>query len=454
MRNGYSQNIMKNSPDKIPPQNIEAEIAVLGSILLDKNLIDIAGEKLKPEHFYSKEHQLIFRAILDLYNDDKPVDLISLTDKLKKKGELEKIGGASFLSTIISSIPTPANIEHYAAIVREKAILRELIDVSSDIINKCYAGKEDGAKLLDKAEQNIFNIAQQKISSGFVSIKELISMEFIDELVRRKEHITGLPTGFRDLDERTSGLHPSELILIAGRPSMGKTSLALNIARNVAVTEKKPVAIFSLEMSKEQVAERLLCMESRVDSHKMRTGYLSEEDEPKLSISAGILFDAPIFIDDSSSLNALELRAKTRRLKAKQNISLMVVDYIQLMSSETVSENRQQEIAEISRALKGIARELQIPVIAVSQLSRRVETRGEDRRPILSDLRESGALEQDADVVMLLLREEYYKPDDEEVKGKAEINIAKQRNGPTGTIKLSFIKQYTRFEDLAYTSEE
>lgn len=445
---------MKNSPDRVPPQNIEAEVAVLGSILLDKNLIDIAGEKLKPEHFYSKEHQLIFRAILDLYSDDKPVDIISLTDRLKKKGELEKIGGASFLSSLLSSIPAPANIEHYATIVREKAVLRELIDVSSDIINKCYAGKEDGSKLLDKAEQNIFNIAQQKISSGFVSIKDLISMEMIDELVRKKEHITGLPTGFKDLDERTSGLHSPELIIIAGRPSMGKTSLALNIARNVAVEEKKPVGIFSLEMSKEQVAERFLCMEARVDSHKLRTGYLAEEDEPKLSIGAGILFDAPIFIDDSSTLNALELRAKARRLKAKQDISLIILDYIQLMSSGTAFENRQQEIAEISRALKGLARELHIPVIAVSQLSRRVETRGDDRRPILSDLRESGALEQDADVVMLLLREEYYKPDDEELKGKAELNIAKQRNGPTGTIKLSFIKQYTRFEDLSFTSEE
>jgi replicative DNA helicase len=445
---------MKNSPDLVPPQNIEAEIAVLGSILLDKNLIDIAGEKLKPEHFYRKEHQLIFKAILDLYSDDKPVDLISLTDRLKKKGELEKIGGASFLGSLLSSIPTPANIEHYATIVREKAVLRELIDVSSDIINKCYAGKEDGSKLLDRAEQNIFNIAQQKISSGFVSIKELISMEMIDELVRKKEHITGLPTGFKDLDEKTSGLHSPELIIIAGRPSMGKTSLALNIARNVAVEEKKPVAIFSLEMSKEQVAERFLCMEARVDSHKLRTGYLSEEDEPKLSIGAGVLFDAPIFIDDSSTLNALELRAKARRLKAKQDISLVILDYIQLMSSGTAFENRQQEIAEISRALKGLARELQIPVIAVSQLSRRVETRGDDRRPILSDLRESGALEQDADVVMLLLREEYYKPDDEELKGRAELNIAKQRNGPTGTIKLSFIKQYTRFEDLSFTNEE
>jgi len=445
---------MKNSPDRVPPQNIEAEIAVLGSVLLDKNLLDLAGEILKPEHFYSKEHQIIFRAILDLYNNDKPVDLISLTDRLKKKGELEKIGGASFLSALISAIPTPANIEHYASIVKEKAILRELIEVSSDIINKCYGGKEDGTKILDKAEQNIFNIAQKKVSAGFIPIKDLISAEFIDDLVKRKEHITGLPTGFKDLDEITSGLHSSELVIIAGRPSMGKTSFALNIARNAAVVEKKSVAIFSLEMSKEQVAERLLCMEARVDSHKLRTGYLSEEDEPKLSISAGILFDAPIFIDDSSNLNALELRAKTRRLKSKQNISLIILDYIQLMSSETSSENRQQEIAEISRALKSLARELQIPVIAVSQLSRRVETRGEDRRPILSDLRESGALEQDADVVMLLLREEYYKPDDPEVQGKAEVHIAKQRNGPTGTRRLSFVKQYTRFEDLAYTSEE
>lgn len=445
---------MKNSVDRVPPQNIEAEIAVLGSILLDKNLIDIAGDKLKPQHFYRNEHQLIFRAILDLYGEDKPIDLISLTDRLKKKGELEKIGGASFLSTLVSSIPTTANIEHYATIVREKAVLRELIEVSSDIIGKCYAGKEDGSKLLDKAEQNIFNIAQQKISTGFVCIKDLISdsIELAEKLSKKKEYITGLATDFKDLDDRTSGLHPSELIIIAGRPSMGKTSLALNIARNVAVGEKKPVAIFSLEMSKEQLVQRLLCVESRVDSHKLRTGFLAEEDWPKLTMGAGALFEAPIFVDDSSSLTALELRAKARRLKSREDIALIVVDYLQLMSGESNTENRQQEIANISRSLKGLARELQIPVIGVSQLSRRVEMR-EDHRPRLSDLRESGALEQDADVVMLLLREEYYNPDNEEVKGKAELNIAKQRNGPVGTIDLVFLKEYTKFEDVAYTRE-
>ena len=444
---------MKGSIERVPPQNIEAETAVLGSILLDKSLIDVAGEKLKPEHFYLKEHQLIFKAVLELYSEDKPVDLISLTDWLKKKGELEKVGGVSFLSSLVSSIPTPANIEHYASIVREKAVLRELIDISVDITNRCYSGKEDGSKILDKAEQLIFNIAQQRITSDFVCIKELISMETIDELVQKKEHITGLPTGFKDLDEKTSGLHPSELIIIAGRPSMGKTSLALNIARNVAVEEKKPVAIFSLEMSKEQVVERLLCVEARVDSHKLRTGFLADEDSPKLSIAAGVLFDAPIFIDDSSTLNALELRAKARRLKVKEDVALIILDYIQLMSAETVTENRQQEIADISRALKSLARELKIPIIGVSQLSRRVETR-EDHRPRLSDLRESGALEQDADVVILLLREEYYNPDNEEVKGKTELNIAKQRNGPVGSIELVFLKEYTKFEDLSFIKED
>jgi replicative DNA helicase len=447
---------MKSAIERVPPQNIEAEIAVLGSILLDKSLIDVAGEKLKPEHFYRKEHQLIFKSILELYNEDKPVDLISLTDCLKKKGELKKIGGSSFLSSLVSAIPTPANIEHYASIVREKATLRELIDVSNDITNRCYVGKEDGSKILDKAEQQIFNIAQQKIASDFVSIKELISdsIELAEKLSKKKEYITGLPTGFKDLDTRTSGLHPSELVIVAGRPSMGKTSLALNIARNVAVIEKKSVAIFSLEMSKEQVVQRLLCVEARVDSHKLRTGFLAEEDWPKLTMGAGALFEAPLFIDDSSTLNALELRAKARRLKSKEDIALIVLDYIQLMSAEISAQNRQQEIAEISRALKGLARELKIPIIAVSQLSRRVETRGESHRPILSDLRESGALEQDADVVMLLLREEYYNPDNEEVKGKAELNIAKQRNGPVGSIDLVFLKEYTRFEDLSATTEE
>ncbi len=444
---------MKGVPERTPPQNIEAEIAVLGSILLDKSLIDVAGEKLKPEYFYRKEHQLIFKAILGLHSEDKPVDLISLTDWLKKKGELEKIGGASFLSSLISTIPTPANIEHYASIVREKAVLRELIDASNDITSRCYAEKEDGLKVLDKAEQRIFAIAQERISSDFVCIKDLISMEQLDEFAKKKEHITGLPTDFEKLDEQTSGLHPSELIIIAGRPSMGKTSFALNIVRNVAVGEKKPVAIFSLEMSKEQLVERLLCTEAKIDSHKLRTGYLAEEYWPKLSIGAGVLSDAPIFIDDSSTLNAWELRAKARRLKMKQNIALIVLDYIQLMSAVTATENRQQEIANISRALKSLARELKIPIIAVSQLSRRVEER-EDNRPRLSDLRESGALEQDADVVMLLLREEYYNPDNEEVKGEAELNIAKQRNGPVGPIKLAFLKECTRFEDLSPISEE
>lgn len=446
---------MKGVPERIPPQNTEAEIAVLGSILLDKSLIDVAGEKLKPEHFYLKEHQLIFKSILELYSEDKAVDLISLTDWLKKKGELEKIGGASFLSSLVSTIPSPANIEHYALIVREKAILRELIGISADITDRCFSGKEDGSKILDKAEQNIFNLAQQKTISGFVCIKELISdsIELAEKLAKKKEYITGLPTDFKDLDDRTSGLHPSELTIIAGRPSMGKTSLALNIARSVAVGEKKPVAIFSLEMSKEQVVQRLLCVEAKVDSHKLRTGFLAEEDWPKLTMGAGVLFEAPIFIDDSATLNALELRAKARRLKAKEDIALIILDYIQLMSADATTENRQQEIANISRALKSLARELKIPIIGVSQLSRRVETR-EDHRPRLSDLRESGALEQDADVVMLLLREEYYNPDNEEAKGRAELNIAKQRNGPTGPIELAFIKQYTRFEDLSYIKEE
>ncbi|MEE8180171.1 MAG: replicative DNA helicase [bacterium] len=446
---------MKGTIERIPPQNTEAEIAVLGSILLDKGLIDVAGEKLKPEYFYLKEHQLIFKSILELYSEDKPIDLISLTDWLKKKGELEKIGGSSFLSSLVSTIPTPANIEHYASIVREKAILRELINVSTDITNKCYSGKEDGSKILDRAEQSIFNIAQQKIASAFACIKDLISdsIELAEKLSKKKEYITGLPTGFKELDVRTSGLHPSELTIIAGRPSMGKTSLALNIARNVAVGEKKPVAIFSLEMSKEQVVQRLLCAEARVDSHKLRTGYLAEEDWPKLTMGAGVLFEAPIFIDDSSTLNALELRAKARRLKAREDVALIVLDYIQLMSAETSTQNRQQEIADISRALKSLARELKIPVIGVSQLSRRVEDR-EGNRPRLYDLRESGALEQDADVVMLLLREEYYNPDNEDVKGEAELNIAKQRNGPTGPIKLAFLKQYTKFEDLSFIREE
>ena len=409
---------MKEVAERIPPQSIEAEIAVLGSILLDKSLVDVVGEKLKPEHFYYKEHQLIFKSILELHMEDKPIDLISLAEWMQKKGELKKIGGSSFLNNLVSTVPTPANAEHYASIVKEKAILRDLIKVSTDVINRCYS-EEDGTKLLDRAEQLIFDISQQRITSDFVSLRELISdsIELAEKLVKKKEYITGLPTGFKDVDVQTSGLHPSELIIVAGRPSMGKTSFVLNIVRNVAVQEKKPVALFSLEMSKSLVVQRLLCTEARVNSNKLRTGFLAEEDWPKLTMGAGILFEAPIFINDSSALNTLELRARARRLKIKEDIALIVVDYIQLMSSAFVAENRQQEIAEISRSLKSLARELEIPVIGVSQLSRRVEER-EDHRPKLFHLRESGALEQDADVVMLLLREEYYNPENEDVRGK------------------------------------
>jgi len=445
---------MAKVEERVPPQNIEAEIAVLGSMLLDKHAVDLAVESLRPEYFYRSEHQRIFSTLQELYDKDIPIDLVTLSEHLKNKGELEKVGGSSYLNSIVSSIPTSANVEHYAGIVKEKSTLRELIDASREIMEKCYT-QEEGYQILDKAEQLIFNIAQQKATSDFISIKDMIhdAIELAEALYKRKEYITGLPTGFKLLDERTSGLHPSELIIVAGRPSMGKSSLVMNIARNVAVEKKIPVVMFSLETSKEQFVQKMLCAEARVDAHKLRTGFLAEEDWPHLTVGAGTLFEAPMFIDDSSTLTSLELRAKARRLKSREDIGLIIVDYLQLMSGSRSIENRQQEIAEISRSLKNLARELNIPVIGVSQLSRRVEMR-EDHRPRLSDLRESGALEQDADLVLLLMREEYYNPDDEEVQGKAELNIAKQRNGPVGTIELAFLREYTRFEDLSYREEE
>ena len=446
---------MAKMEERVPPQNIEAEIAVLGSMLLDKHAVDLAIEKLKPQYFYRSEHQNIFARLQELYDKNVPVDLITLSEHLNSKGELEKVGGNSYLNSIVSSIPTAANVEYYADIVKEKFTLRELIDASRDIMEQCYT-QEEGYQILDKAEQMIFNIAQQKSTSDFVALRDIIhdSIELAEKLAKKKEYVTGLPTGFRKLDEKTSGLHPSELIIVAGRPSMGKSSLVMNIARNVAVEKKVPVALFSLEMSKEQLVQKMLCAEARVNAHALRTGFLAEEDWPHLTVGAGTLFETSIFIDDSSSLSSLELRAKTRRLKAREDIGLVVVDYLQLMSGGRRVENRQQEIAEISRSLKSLARELNIPVIAVSQLSRRVETRGEGHKPRLSDLRESGALEQDADVVLLLVREEYYNPDDEEARGKADLDVAKQRNGPVGPIELIFIKEYTRFEDISYREEE
>jgi len=435
--------------EKIPPQNLEAEMAVLGSMLLDEDAISISCESLDTNSFYRDTHQKIFASMLDLYNANKAVDLITLTDQLKRDGTLEEIGGVSFLTALANSVPTSANISHYVSIVKEKSILRTLINNATKIVGLCYESDGNIDEVVDTAERFIFEVSERKPQGGFLHLKEIVkdSIEAIDKLYQKKAHVTGIPTGYIDFDIKTAGLQPSDLIVIAGRPSMGKSALALGIAEYAGVVEKVPLAMFSLEMSKEQLVQRMLCAHARVDAHKVRTGYLAISDWPRLTAAAGKLSEAPIFIDDTPAISVMELRAKARRLKAHQDIQLIILDYLQLMRGSSNAENRQQEISEISRSLKALARELHVPIVAISQLSRAVEART-DHRPQLSDLRESGAIEQDADVVVLLLREEYYNPSSEN-QGVAEVMIAKQRNGPVGSLKLAFIKEYTRFENIA-----
>ena len=441
---------MKNdlSLDKIPPQNLEAEMAVLGSMLIDENAICYVLDVLDKDCFYKDSHKKIFEVILNLYNNHKAVDIITVSDELKRLNLLEEIGGISALTEMVNSVPTSANVSHYAQIVKEKSILRQLINSATQIVSLCYEPEGNVDEILDKSEMLIFEISQNKREDSTVSLKEIVkeSIETIDKLYQKKSSVTGIPTGFIDLDRRTAGFQPSDFIVIAGRPSMGKSAFAISIAEYVGVVEKIPLAFFSLEMSKGQLAQRMLCAHARVDAHKVRTGYLSSSDWPKLTAAAGKLSEAPIFIVDTPAISALELRAKARRLKMQHNIGLLIIDYLQLMRGSSRAENRQQEISEISRSLKALARELNIPVVAISQLSRAVEARA-DHRPQLSDLRESGAIEQDADLVILLLREEYYNPT-EENEGIAEAIIAKQRNGPVGSVKLAFIKEYMRFDNL------
>ncbi|MBN1870165.1 MAG: replicative DNA helicase [Candidatus Omnitrophica bacterium] len=435
---------------RIPPQNVDAEKSVLGSMLIDQEAIGAAVEVLDEMWFYEEAHRKIYKAVLDLYQARKNVDLVTLSDKLKSDGLLEKIGGASYLSGIIDAVPTSANVEHYAHIVKEKGILRKLIQNATSIITDSYKFSGNIEEAVDNAERLIFEVADLKQSSKTSHIKELVKegIEKLDRLYQRKEHITGIATGFTKFDNMTSGLQPSDLIIVAGRPSMGKSALAISIAEKVGVDLKQGVAIFSLEMSKEQLVQRMLCSQARVDAHKVRSGFLAPSDWPKLTAAAGKLSESKILIDDTPAISALELRAKARRLKANNQVDLIILDYLQLMRGSTTADSRQQEISEISRSLKSLARELKVPIIALSQLSRAVESR-QDHRPQLSDLRESGAIEQDADLVALLLREEYYNQT-EENRGIADVIIAKQRNGPVGTIKLTFIKEYMRFENLAY----
>ena len=438
------------SIDKIPPQNLEAEMAVLGSMLLDEDAIAVASESLDANSFYRDSHRKIFEAIIGLYNSNKAVDLITLTNELKKNNILEEVGGASNLTALVNTVPTVANINHYVTIVKEKSILRSLINSGTKIVSLCYESDGNVAEVVDNAEKFIFEVSDRRTHGTYLHLKEIVkdSIETIDKLYQKKAHVTGIPTGYIDFDIKTAGLQPSDLIVVAGRPSMGKSAFALGMAEYAGVVEKIPLAMFSLEMSKEQLVQRMLCAHAKVDAHKVRTGYLATSDWPRLTAAAGKLSEAPIFIDDTPAISVMELRAKARRLKAHHDIQLIILDYMQLMRGTiTSAESRQQEISEISRSLKALARELNVPVIAISQLSRAVEART-DHRPQLSDLRESGAIEQDADVVVLILREEYYNPSPDN-QGQAEIIIAKQRNGPVGSLQLAFIKEYTRFENIA-----
>ncbi len=435
----------------LPPQALDAERAVLGGIMLEPEAATKAIEIVSFNDFYSPAHGQIFKAMVGLFMRREPIDVITLGKELSRTDDLENIGGAPTLADLVDSVPTAANIEHYANIVLEKSILRKLISASREIAEECYKAGEEADVILDEAEQKIFKISESRVSQGFSHIKDVLKDRFeeIQRIHESRESVTGLSSGFIDLDKYTAGFHPGDLVIVAGRPSMGKTSFALNMAQHIGLSEHRPVALFSLEMSKELLVQRLLCSEAQVDAQKVRRGFTSAKDIERLTNAAGLLSEAPVFIDDTPSISTLDMRARARRLKAEYDISIVMVDYLQLARSSERSENRQQEISSISRAMKALAKELNIPVIALSQLSRAVESRGGDKRPMLSDLRESGAIEQDADLVLFLYRPELYDPDDMEKAGKAECIIGKQRNGPTGRIELIFEKQYTRFRSLA-----
>ncbi len=438
------------SSHKLPPQHIEAEQSILGGILIENEAINRVTEILDADDFYRESHRKIFDALINLSERDEPADLITLTNELRKIDQLDSIGGASYLASLIDSVPTAANIQYYARIVKEKAILRKLIQTSTEIITQSYEDRGDVEGFLDEAERSIFEISEKRVRPSFYPIREIVKQSFatIEKLFKKKEAVTGVASGFKELDRMTAGFQPSDLIIVAGRPSMGKTAFCLDVAEYAAIYNKIPVAIFSLEMSKEQLVIRMLCSQANVEGTRLRTGYLNESDWPKLTIAAGSLSESPIFIDDTAALSVLEMRAKARRLKADHGLGMVIVDYLQLMKGRARVESRQQEISEISRSLKALAKELTIPVIAVSQLSRKTEERT-GNRPQLSDLRESGAIEQDADLILFIYRDEVYNRDpDNPNRGKAEVIIGKQRNGPIGKIDLAFLDKFTTFKDL------
>jgi replicative DNA helicase len=440
------------SLQKLPPQNIEAEESILSAILIDSNsLIDIV-EILSPEDFYRTAHQKIFSSITELFSKSEPVDIVTVSNHLKEKGRLEDVGGVSYLAKLVDTIPLAVNTEYYARIIRDKSSLRRLIEKANLIVTRCFDDRGEVDEVINFAEKSIFEISENKIKKSFFHVRDLINGN-IDALEERQGSglkLTGIPTGYTRIDQMTSGLQGSDLIIIAARPAMGKTSFALNLARNAAVDANVPVAIFSLEMSKEQLSMRLLTSEARIDSARLRGGFFNEDDWERLTNAAGVLEQAPIFIDDSADVTPMDIRAKCRRLKADKGLGLVIIDYLQLMRGSSSNERRDLEVSEISRSLKILAKELNVPVIALSQLNRMLEQRS-DKRPMLSDLRESGSLEQDADIVAFIYRDEVYNQDENNPnKGKAEIIIGKQRNGPVGFAHLAFLKSYTRFEDLAH----
>ena len=435
---------------KIPPNDVDAEQAVIGSMLTDKDAVISAIEVLKEEDFYREDNKTIYSAILNLYNRSEPIDIITLKSELTAMGMFEKIGGFEYIVGLPEKVPTTANVEKYINIVKEKSELRRLIKTANEIIEQGYDPTENIDDIMNNAEKKIFNIMQDKDQKGYSPIKDVLVDTFteLEQLYNQKQHITGVPTGFIDLDYKTAGLHNSDLVLIAARPAMGKSAFALNLATNAAVKANVPVVLFSLEMSKEQMVNRILCSEAMVDSNKVRTGKIDDEDWIKLANTMGELSEAPIYIDDTPGISINEIRAKCRKLKLEKNIGMVVIDYLQLVqgSSKRSQGSREQEISEISRSLKILAKEINVPVIALSQLSRAPEQRP-DHRPMLSDLRESGAIEQDADIVMFLYRDDYYNEDSED-KGLAEVILAKHRAGSTGTVKLVWLGNYTKFANM------
>jgi replicative DNA helicase len=430
------------------PHSLDAERSVLGAIILENESIYQILDVLKSEDFYAENHKILYERLTDMVSSTRAVDLVTLREELARTGELEQIGGIAYIAALIDTLPTSRNILHYSQIIKEKAVLRRLIRAGYDIIDSCYRQEEETGEILNNAERSIFAIAEDRIRVGFQSLKDLADSAWnrINFIHENPGVLTGLETGFTDLDQLTSGLQPSDLIIVAGRPSMGKTALAMNIAQHIGVRLKKTVGIFSLEMSRDQLMLRFLCSEARLDSHRLKVGGFTRDEWSRLMRTMAILSEAKVFLDDSSGSTPIEMGAKARRLKAEHGLDLVIIDYLQMMRMKGRYDNRQQEITAISRALKELAKELNVPVIALSQLHRGPETRGKDHRPMLSDLRESGAIEQDADLVCFIYREEVYEPT-EENRGLAEILVRKQRNGPTGDIELVFLKEYTRFEN-------